>query len=170
MWWPLPEAAEAVAAGAGVVAAGTGVVACTVIGTFFGLVFVLVAWCVGARLGVAMPAGAAMAEALSARLAFPLVLAIPPMTMISAARLPSTVSTWLRRGHDFGVGRVCWPHCVPSHQRWACSPVGSANQPGGAYSVGGCSLTTPSPRGTDGRALPLQETRERADGARMSST
>ena len=28
----------------------------------------------------------------------------------------------------------------------------------------------PLPRGTDGRALPLQETRERADGARMSST
>jgi hypothetical protein len=90
-----------------VVAAGTGVVACTVTGTFFGLVFVLVAWCVGARLGVALTVGAAMAEALSACLAFPLVLTIPPMTMISTARLPSTVITRRRRGHDFRAGRVC---------------------------------------------------------------
>jgi len=83
------------------------VVACAVTGVFFGLVFVLVAWRVGARLGIAVPVGVvmAMAEALSARLAFPLVLAIPPMTMISAARLPSMVSTVRRRGHEFRAGR-----------------------------------------------------------------
>ncbi len=78
-------------------------------GAFFGLVSVLVPWCVGARLAVAVPVGVAMAmamaEELSACLALPLVLAIPPMTMISAARLPSTVSTLWRRGHEFRAGR-----------------------------------------------------------------
>ena len=89
------------------VAADAGVVACAVTGAFFGLVSVLVPWCVGARLAVAVPVGVAMAmaEELSACLALPLVLAIPPMTMISAARLPSTVSTLWRRGHEFRAGR-----------------------------------------------------------------
>jgi hypothetical protein len=88
-------------AAAGAVGAGAGVVVCTVTGAFFGRASVLVAWCVGARLGVAVT----MVEALSACLAFPLALAVPAMAMISAARLPSTVSTLWRRDHDFRAGR-----------------------------------------------------------------
>jgi hypothetical protein len=105
--WPLPDVAGAVAAGVGVVAAGGGVAACTVTGTFLGRISGLVAWCVGNRMGAAVLVGVvtAMLEALPACLAVPLVLAIPPMTMTSAARLPSTTGTLLRRGQDFRVGR-----------------------------------------------------------------
>ena len=101
-----------VAAGAGVVATGAGVVACAVT---VGTVSVLVAWCVGVRLGVAVRVGVvvATAEALSACLAFPLALAIPAMTMISAVRLPSTVSTLWRCGHDFRAGRPRCPEGGP---------------------------------------------------------
>jgi hypothetical protein len=60
-----------------------------------GTVPVLVAWCVGARLGVAVLVGVllAAAETLPACLGFPVALPIAPMTMSSATRLPSTVST-----------------------------------------------------------------------------
>jgi hypothetical protein len=61
-----------------------------------GTVPLLVAWCVGARLGVAVRVGVllvAAAETLPAWLVFPVALPIAPMTMSSATRLPSTVST-----------------------------------------------------------------------------
>ena len=76
-------AARIVATGAGAVVADTGAVV--------GTAFALTAWCVGVRLGVAVTVGAV--EALSACLAFPLTLAIPAMTMISAATLPRPAAT-----------------------------------------------------------------------------
>ena len=86
---------------------GAGVDALAVTGVFFGLTLFFVLWCVGVRLGVAVWAGVVVAtvEASLACLAFPApaALAIPPM-MTSAARLPSTVRTLWRRGHDVRAG------------------------------------------------------------------